>query len=881
MIEKKDLVAPVEKKVPLFNYLLDTFQNKFSGGDPKPQPTDASDHAIYCQEFYRTLYPEHQTSDSYYNYTSFSAPNPHEQSVAQAVLKWYYVQNCLDNCTPHLEGEVVQKVAEELLNKDTALSVACLLRSARDARPWERRHSRAALSAALYANVLECSAPDLRDNVYLTKPDQLARMTLEGQTASDEQMEVIRRCLAKLGGCGHVQRVRALGLRVDGRLFAADPDYRQEIVYRLARSPNPEHLELACSLASKYDLDALEVWLQHAESDPTLSSLVSSLPCSDATTHSRIREGLWPKINGSNHHALINFFTILKGVDEKPPLWGLTAAEHIKLLKKVKAASNELDYKILLEPASEAEFTSHILSVMRPETAGMVTKLLRTLPPAFHLPLPVHTLYTMWLTNYFFSEPSNGSSSNKKWMQRYRQCASYFNKLAKKELLRFLADTCFSEQARQRVPAGTRSLMLMQAVDYCQQEQENDFKFTKDEMSWTQVGQELTRWARFLENYHSDTIQGIIEHSNVPRDEIWPEIEQSHGDPTTLVPLVGRLVLAGLGSAPLGTVLQCLHIATDAAGVLRHLADTCGPSEVGTLVTRIIQYHKEGIKLEQEVVEAALLQAAAAGLPPHRQVGLLALRDLEPLEHSEDLAKVAQYTVDLIKTEFSNEEYAQELTEEMLMTDDGRREAFTQLLELAETFARKKALADVVNCWPPSRDSESRSIQFLYIQNLLSDCDQHEPRVVIKLLLRRPQLTQQEVKWLTSDVSGLSIISSLWVVVLAKCDRDQLLWLALKHKDYLAMMEIEDDLIKELLDNDYFIMIVPTPLYSAAINYIVGSESTEQNAGVYSIQWAVCELCKHNYIAEAGQLQLMGMGVPAALRGFTPSVLYCKNLFKK
>ncbi|XP_063357979.1 NBAS subunit of NRZ tethering complex-like [Cydia amplana] len=1190
VIEKKDLVAPVEKKVPLFNYLLDTFQNKFSGGDTKSQPIDASDHSIYCQEFYRTLYPEFKTPHDY-NYTAFSAPSPLEQSPAQAVLKWYYVQNCLDNCTPHLEGEgihvhillhpvrtqdapspleqspaqavlkwyyvqncldnctphlegegihvhillhpvrtqdapspleqspaqavlkwyyvqncldnctphlegegihvhillhpvrtqdapspleqspaqavlkwyyvqncldnctphlegeVVQKVASELVSKDTALSVACLLRCARDARLWQLRHSRAAVSAALYANVLECSAPELRDNVYLTKPKQLARMTLEGQNASDEQMEVIRRCLAKLSGCSEVDQIRALGLHVNGLLFSADPDYRQEIVYRLARSPNPEHLELACSLASKYDMDALEVWMQHAESDPTLSSLMSTLPCSDATTHTRIREGLWPKIIGSNHHALINFFTILKGVDEKPPLWGLTAAEHIKLLKKVKAASNELDYKILLEPASEAEFTSHILSVMRPETAGMVTKLLRTLPPACHLPLPVHTLYTMWLTNYFFSEPSNGSSSNKKWMQRYRQCASYFNKLAKKELLRFLADTCFSEQALQTVPAGTRGLMLMQAVDYCQQEQENDFKFTKDEMSWTQVGQELTRWARFLENYHSDTIQGIIEHSCVPRDEIWPEIEQSHGDPTTLVPLVGRLVLAGMGSAPLGTVLQCLHIATDAAGVLRHLADTSGPSEVPTLVTRVIQYHKEGVKLSQELIETMMQKATEAGLPPYKLIGLLALSDrgqmedpgdmakvaqytvdliktefsdeeyaqqltalsdrgpmedpgdmakvaqytvdliktefsdeeyaqqltalsdrgqmedpgdmakvaqytvdliktefsdeeyaqqltalsdrgqmedpgdmakvaqytvdliktefsdeeykatvgLPPykligllalsdrgqMEDPGDMAKVAQYTVDLIKTEFSDEEYAQQLTEDMLMTDDGRREAFNQLLELAETFARKKALVDVVNCWPPSRDSESRSIQFLYIQHLLSDCEQREPRVVIKLLLRRPVLTQQEVKWLTSNVSGLSIVSSLWVVVLAKCDRDQLLWLALKHKNYLTDMEIEDDLIKELLDNDYFIMIVPTPLYSSAINYIVGSESTEQNAGVYSIQWAVSELCKHDYVAEAGQLQLMAMGVPAALRGFTQSVLYCRNLFKK
>jgi hypothetical protein len=35
-------------------------------------------------------------------------------------------------------------------------------------------------------------------------------------------------------------------------------------------------------------------------------------------------------------------------------------------------------------------------------------------------------------------------------MQQYRQCASYFNKLSKDDLLEFVANTCFSEQAIDR-----------------------------------------------------------------------------------------------------------------------------------------------------------------------------------------------------------------------------------------------------------------------------------------------------------------------------------------------------------------------------------------------------------------------------------------------
>lgn len=42
------------------------------------------------------------------------------------------------------------------------------------------------------------------------------------------------------------------------------------------------------------------------------------------------------------------------------------------------------------------------------------------------------------------------SATNKKWMQQYRQCASYFNKLSKEDLLTFVSNTCFSDEACER-----------------------------------------------------------------------------------------------------------------------------------------------------------------------------------------------------------------------------------------------------------------------------------------------------------------------------------------------------------------------------------------------------------------------------------------------
>ncbi|XP_063899549.1 NBAS subunit of NRZ tethering complex-like [Helicoverpa armigera] len=899
MVEKKDLVpAQSEMKIPLFNYLLDTFQNKFAISDTKTPTTDANERTIHVQEFYRSLYPEHDVSNSYYSYDRFALPDAIDGPMTN-VLKWFYIQNCLENgVTCELETEVVQKCAEEILYKDTALSVSCLLRSTQEARHTQRlidtQNTDAAVSCALYATLIKCNAADLRDNAYFTKPAEMARETLEQSNASEEQMEMIRQCIERLTGMGEVDTLRAMGYSVNGLLFNADDDYRREIIYRVARSTDKAHVERACSLAEKYNMNALDVWLQHA--GVALGSTPPAPPAApppQAQTqthvqHARIKEVLWPQLRGTEHNALINFFALLKSVDEKVPISGLTAAEHIKLLKKAKAASPELDYKLLLEQPSTEDFTTHILNIIKPENVGMVTKFLRTLPPAFKIPLSVNTIYTKWLTKYFFSVPSN--ATNKKWMQQYRQCASYFNKLSKHELMQFVADTCFTDMAIERVPAGTRNLMIMQAVDYCQQEQENDFKFNKNEQTWAQVGQELTRWARFLENFHSSTIQTLIDNTNVPRTEIWPEIEKSHGDTEKLISCISRLVMrTDVKLSSLSTLRQCLHVDADLPQVLQSIVEhqlRCifSSSSMETLVTRLTSYHKEGVKIPEELLEKVMQKATEYALPPHKQIGLLSLSQKSRVHDSDDMMKIAQFTVDLFKNEWSDCQFSKEVTDESLLTEEGRQDAFAKFLDLSDSWQRKKALVDVLNCWPPTRNSDSRSLHSEYLSSLLKNpTDATENLVLIKLLLRRPVLAEEEVKWLANNVRAESVINAIWILLLSKTEhyQDDILNLVLLHKEYIEKQELEDEFIKELLDNNMFIKLVSSPLYTSIINYIITKESVgeEAVANEYSVEWATNELVRASHISEAGHLQLMFMGVPASLRGFSQTVMYCKNKF--
>lgn len=100
-------------------------------------------------------------------------------------------------------------------------------------------------------------------------------------------------------------------------------------------------------------------------------------------------------------------------------------------------------------------------------------------------------------------------------------------------------------------------------------------------------------------------------------------------------------------------------------------------------------------------------------------------------------------------------------------------------------------------------------------------------------------------------------------------------------QETIQKQEIEDDLIKELLDAKMFLKLVSTPLYTTVVNYIMSLDASGgEPSSEFTIQWATNELIRGNFIAEAGHLRLMAIGVPAPLRGFSESVIYVKNMFK-
>lgn len=84
-----------------------------------------------------------------------------------------------------------------------------------------------------------------------------------------------------------------------------------------------------------------------------------------------------------------------------------------------------------------------------------------------------------------------------------------------------------------------------------------------------------------------------------------------------------------------------------------------------TLVSRLTSYNKEGIKFPEDLLEKVMLKASEFGLPPHKQIGLLSLSQKARVHDSDDMMKIAQFSVDLFRTEWPECDYAKELTGEL------------------------------------------------------------------------------------------------------------------------------------------------------------------------------------------------------------------------
>lgn len=114
----------------------------------------------------------------------------------------------------------------------------------------------------------------------------------------------------------------------------------------------------------------------------------------------RLETQVLPHISGSDHLRLVSYYTVLQKICDATLFHSLTPSQHIKLIKKVKATSSDIDYKVL---TSEPDAVLGMLAkILTQDNIMMVAKLLKTLPGSLQCTIQPGQLYRAWMQKLFF-----------------------------------------------------------------------------------------------------------------------------------------------------------------------------------------------------------------------------------------------------------------------------------------------------------------------------------------------------------------------------------------------------------------------------------------------------------------------------------------------
>lgn len=226
------------------------------------------------------------------------------------------------------------------------------------------------------------------------------------------------------------QALQKLGAGVDIDRFLSDAGYKEDTVLGLAMTLDAEVLDLALTLAGKYDVSLWDVHMTHIQylfdSEITTTDeirghiakreLMETLKTKPNDFIKQMEENVYQTVAGWDHERLLLYYWLLEECGGASPV-AKQAAAHMKLLKKFKGCAEGLNYKQLLKP------DSNVLTVLQPvltaENVNSLAKAVKCMPCKKGEGIEPSTIFCAWAQKYFFDiPPEKKMKTSSDWVRR-------------------------------------------------------------------------------------------------------------------------------------------------------------------------------------------------------------------------------------------------------------------------------------------------------------------------------------------------------------------------------------------------------------------------------------------------------------------------------
>uniref|UniRef100_A0A8C2ZSW2 NBAS subunit of NRZ tethering complex n=1 Tax=Cyclopterus lumpus TaxID=8103 RepID=A0A8C2ZSW2_CYCLU len=452
-----------------------------------------------CSPFYRELIDDPWLDPSQDVYSSYNEVP--QENFAEVLLRTGKLAEArTEGKTLFPATEVLLQLANDAFPRDMMLALSYLLALPQvlDAnRCFEKQcHSALTLQLAAYYYSLQIYSllipcfKDKNHTLYQADPKELIRLVTQHVSAYSGWPEELQKLIIQLHAYNErlrdftqAQVLQGLGRGVDVQRFSSDGDYKKETILGLTETLQDDVYGIALSLAKRYSVPLWEVYMTHLEflfTDSGLSTkdiesrseslgLFDTLKCDPEAFYSHMTKYVLPTVEGSDQGRLLYYYTLLDAAGCEPYVTtAIKPDSHVKLLKKLRAVANGLNYRRLTDESLDPLVT--LQPVLTSQNVLSISKLANRLPVpgGGGTTVSPSAVHAVWLQKLFWKgDPQllkRAPQSEQDYLHAYDTCGKYLDRLVPADAVHFLDAITFSPDAAEHLSIQARSEVIKRAT---------------------------------------------------------------------------------------------------------------------------------------------------------------------------------------------------------------------------------------------------------------------------------------------------------------------------------------------------------------------------------------------------------------------------------
>ncbi|XP_064475792.1 NBAS subunit of NRZ tethering complex-like [Ornithodoros turicata] len=360
--------------------------------------------------------------------------------------------------------------------------------------------------------------------------------------------------------------LRERGGSVDVSRFAEDDRYKNETILGMALTTDEESLQVAVSLARRYNMPLWDVYACHLEflfSEGCGVSYIEGRLQSTGMLKELMRDPeklrqcltfrVYQSLDGCEHSLMSFYYALLdKCGSNVTDMHGLKPRDHLQLLGKLKTLCSEIDYKALISPdGSPLDILDPFITA---ENVDSLAGIAPNIPSSEEGHLSASAIYCLWVSKQFLEKAKQHVMTAAGWSKHFEECRTYLSRLSPMHMVTFVESTALSRTALDCLNRRIRKDVVKQCLNMVK---EKETKQQEHREQWKEASNTLQKYLAHLQKIEDGILDNVMDTTNPSIQPYAAEFELTRGITEKLEEMLLHCAMSDASSELLPSLLSC------------------------------------------------------------------------------------------------------------------------------------------------------------------------------------------------------------------------------------------------------------------------------------------------------------------------------------